>query len=144
MTTNSEGHLDILAVLARYATALDQRDWPLLDQVFTEDVVFDSGEWVMRSRAEAVAAIRPYLDGCGPTQHLLGNYRIQLAGGRARSQVYVRAFHVGTAELSSTLYEMFGEYSDELVRTQAGWRIAHRRVRLLYELGTRDVLRPGP
>ena len=31
---------EILAVLDRYATALDRRDWALLEQVFTEDLVF--------------------------------------------------------------------------------------------------------
>jgi hypothetical protein len=29
------------------------------------------------------------------------------------------------------------------VRTPAGWRIAFRRMRVIAELGTRDVLGPG-
>ena len=135
---------DIMATLARYSTALDQRDWALLEQVFTEDLVYDAGEWTTHSFPEYLERLRPYLEGCGPTQHLLGNHRIELQGDTARSAVYVRAFHVGTHELSETTYEMFGEYRDELVRTPAGWRSRHRTLRLHHELGSRAVLRPLP
>ena len=134
---------EIMNTLARYATAMDQRDWALLDSVFTEDFVYDAGEWVTHSRAEYLGRLRPYLEGCGPTQHLLGNYQIAIDGDSARTEVYVRAFHVGTRELSSTTYEMFGVYRDEMRRTEAGWRSIHRTLRLQYELGSREVLRPA-
>lgn len=139
--TAAEDRFAIIALLTRYATAMDQRDWPLLDQVFTEDLVYDAGEWIARSRIEYLGLVRPYLDGCGPTQHLLGNFRIELEGDRARSAVYVRAYHFGTRELARTTYEMLGEYRDEIVRTEAGWRSHHRTLRVWGEIGTREVLR---
>ena len=141
--SRADDYAAILATLARYSTAMDTRDWRLLDDVFTEDLVYDAGEWTTHSRVEYVARLRPYLDGCGPTQHLLGNHRIDLDGDQAHSAIYVRAFHVGTRELSKTTYEMFGEYRDVLVRTDAGWRSRHRTLRLQYELGSREVLRPA-
>jgi 3-phenylpropionate/cinnamic acid dioxygenase small subunit len=141
--SEADDYAEILATLARYSTALDQRDWALLEDVFTRDLVYDAGEWTTRSFDEYLDRLRPYLDGCGPTQHLLGNYRIELDGDTARSAVYIRAFHVGTRELSNTTYEMFGEYRDELIRTGEGWRSRHRTLRLHYELGSRDVLRPA-
>jgi len=133
----------IFATLARYSTALDQRDWRLLEAVFTPDLVYDAGEWTTHSFSEYLERLRPYLEGCGPTQHLLGNYRVELDGDAARSAVYVRAFHVGLRELAQTTYEMFGEYRDVLARTEAGWRIGHRTLRLHLEQGSRDVLRPA-
>lgn len=136
-------YFEILALLARYSTALDTRDWRLMDDVFTEDLVYDAGEWTTHSLGEYLGRLRPYLEGCGPTQHLLGNYRIELAGDEARSAVYVRAFHRGARELADTTYEMMGEYRDDLVRTKAGWRSRHRTLRLHAELGTRAVLRPA-
>jgi 3-phenylpropionate/cinnamic acid dioxygenase small subunit len=139
----ADDYAAILSTLARYSTALDQRDWALLDDVFTEDLVYDAGEWITRSRAEYVERLRPYLEGCGSTQHLLGNYRIEIDGDDAQSAVYVRAFHVGSRELSKSTYEMFGEYRDQLRRTEAGWRSRHRSLRLHHEMGTRDVLRPA-
>jgi 3-phenylpropionate/cinnamic acid dioxygenase small subunit len=134
----------VLATLARYSTALDQRDWGLLAQVFTPDLVYDAGEWTTHSFEEYLERLRPYLEGCGPTQHLLGNYQVELDGDRAQSTVYVRAFHLGARELSHETYEMFGEYRDRLVRTEAGWRSHHRTLRLHLERGTRAVLRPLP
>ena len=141
--SKADDYAAILTTLARYSTAMDTRDWRLLDEVFTEDLVYDAGEWTTHSRVEYVARLRPYLDGCGPTQHLLGNQRVELDGDHARSAIYVRAFHVGTRELSQTIYEMFGEYQDVLVRTDSGWRSRHRTLRLQYELGSREVLRPA-
>lgn len=136
-------YFDVLAVLARYSTALDTRDWRLLEDVFTPDLVYDAGEWTTRSFEAYLARLRPYLEGCGPTQHLLGNYQVELDGDAASSIVYVRAFHRGTRELADTTYEMMGEYRDELVRTPAGWRSRHRTLRLHAELGSRAVLRPA-
>ena len=141
--SKADDYAQIMDTLARYSIAMDTRDWSLLDSVFTEDLVYDAGEWVTRSLDEYIERLRPYLEGCGPTQHLLGNYQIELAGDEARTRVYVRAFHVGTRELSKTVYEMFGEYRDEMRRTDAGWRSARRTLRLHHELGTRDVLRPA-
>jgi 3-phenylpropionate/cinnamic acid dioxygenase small subunit len=140
---HADDYAQIMDTLARYSIAMDTRDWRLLESVFTHDLVYDAGEWVTHSREEYIARLRPYLEGCGPTQHLIGNYQIDLEGDEARSKVYVRAFHVGTRELSRTTYEMFGEYRDEMRRTAEGWRSARRTLRLHHELGTRDVLRPA-
>ena len=130
-------------VLDTYAEALDRRDWDRLSDAFTPDLEFDFGEWVATSRAQAVATIRRYLDACGPTQHLLGNYRIDVDGDRARSAVYVRAFHIGVGEARGLTYEMGGEYRDWLRRTSEGWRSYRREGETLWEVGDRKVLGPG-
>jgi len=140
---SADDQIAIRDTLARYSTALDTRDWALLGDVFTPDLVYDAGEWTTRTLAEYVARLRPYLDGCGPTQHLLGNARVELDGDVARSAVCVRAHHLGTRELAGASYDMFGEYRDVLVRTAHGWRSRHRTLRLTGERGTRDVLRPA-
>lgn len=132
----------IVAVLDRYADALDSRNWNLLREVFSDDVQLDFGEWTATSRDQAIAAMRRYLDGCGSTQHLLGNYRIVLAGDTAASRVYVRAFHVGIGRAQGKTYEMGGEYRDELRRTPAGWRITKRQGVPFWEQGSREVLSP--
>ena len=136
-------HRNIVRVLDRYAEALDTRRWELLSEVFVPDLEFDFGEWTATSREEAVAAIRTYLDDCGPSQHLLGNYRIDVKGDAARSRVYVRAFHVGIGAASGKTYEMGGEYRDELRRTPEGWRSHRREGVVFWEVGSRDVLGGG-
>ncbi|HKK51182.1 MAG TPA: nuclear transport factor 2 family protein [Myxococcota bacterium] len=134
---------EIIALLDRYAECLDRRDWAGLDRVFAEDVEFDFGEWRATRREQAVAAMRSYLDGCGPTQHLLGNYRIELDGDRASSRVYVRAFHVGIGQAAGQTYEMGGEYRDRLERRDGRWLSVARVGEPFWEVGSRDVLGPA-
>ncbi|MBW2421050.1 MAG: nuclear transport factor 2 family protein [Deltaproteobacteria bacterium] len=95
MSDESRDREEIIAALDRYAEALDGRQWELLDRVFLPELDYDFVAWRARSRAEAVERIREALDGCGPTQHLLGNYRVTVDGDSATSAVYVRAFHLG-------------------------------------------------
>jgi hypothetical protein len=140
MPGRDDDRAEITAVLDRYAEALDERRWELLDRVFAPDGVFDAGEYVARGRPEIVRTIRTYLDHCGPSQHLLGNHRVELDGDSARSRVYVRAFHACRDRGDPRVYEMGGEYADELRRTPAGWLSVRRTLRVFFELGSRDVL----
>src|SRR5262245_10113796 len=136
----ADDRAEVTAVLDRYAEALDDRRWELLDRVFAPEAVFDAGEYVARGRAQIVATIRTYLDHCGPSQHLLGNHRVELDGDRARSRVYVRAFPLCRDRSDPRHYDVGGEYADELRRTPEGWLSVHRTMRVFYEHGTRDVL----
>ena len=131
-------------VLNRYATACDTRNWALLDEVFTPDVEADyGGANVFHDRKAVVEMIRSMLGGCGPTQHLLGNYRITIDGDMAGSVCSVRAFHAGVGEAKGKTFEVWGEYRDRLVRTSSGWRIASRQMAVIWVEGSFDVLRPG-
>jgi 3-phenylpropionate/cinnamic acid dioxygenase small subunit len=134
--------LDVIDVVNRYATALDSRDWDLLDRVFAADVKAEFG----RSYAgcEAVKElVRRHLGGCGPTQHLLANHRVEVSGDEASCVASVRAFHAGRGAQAGQIYELLGEYHDRLRRTGAGWRISSRRMVVSHELGTRAVLGAG-
>ena len=137
-----EDYLAIVNVLNTYARACDDRNWQLLDEVFTEDVTFDAASLHTEGRQERVDSMRRNLGGCGPTQHLLGNFEIVVDGDDAACTSSVRAFHIGAGERSHLTYEMFGRYNDHLRRTTLGWRIYRRRMEVRIEIGTRDVLRP--
>ena len=134
---------EIIAALDRYAEALDGRRWELLERVFTPDLDYDFVAWHAHSLADALPHIRGALDGCGPTQHLLGNYRVTLDGDTATSAVYVRAFHLGVGAAQGKTFEMGGEYRDEWVRTGEGWRSRRRTVKVLFAVGDPAVLGPG-
>jgi hypothetical protein len=141
--TLAEDRFAVIETLDRYAVALDTRDWSLLDRVFTPDAVGDFGEYRCGSRDEIRKMIQGMLGGCGPTQHLLGVYRIEISGDEAASTCAIRAHHVGRGDEASLAYECFGEYRDRLVRTPEGWRIRHRAMRVTHETGTRAILKPA-
>jgi hypothetical protein len=137
-------HCAVVDVQVRYAVACDTRDWALFDQVFLADVRTDYGEGFQpQGRDAVVGMVRSMLGGCGPTQHLVGSHVVALDGDRATAACQIRAWHRGVGDLADTTYEAIGSYHDELVRTPDGWRIAFRRMVVIAELGTRDVLGPG-
>ena len=65
----------------------------------------------------------------GPTQHFMGNHECRVDGDTATAETYCLAVHQnldpdadGGTRPASAL-----RYIDRLVRTEAGWRIEHRR-----------------
>lgn len=129
-------------VLCRYARACDRRDWPAMDDIFIPDASADYGGMLrLEGRAPIVAMIRAHLDGCGPSQHLLGNLLVEAMDGAVESRVYVRAAHRGAGDMRELTYESLAEYRDRWIYTPAGWRIAHRRMDISHELGSRAILR---
>jgi hypothetical protein len=133
----------IIATLDRYSECLDSRDWPRLAEVFTKDVDMDFEAWHEKGLDRVTATIRSFLDGCGPSQHLLGNYRIELDGDHASSRCYCRVMHMGKGEHEGKTYEAWIEYADELVRTPEGWRSRKRVARAQMHQGDPSLLGPG-
>jgi hypothetical protein len=138
-----EDRAAIIEVTIGYSTALDKRDWKLLEEVFVPEVVIEYSTGTQtQGRDQVIGHIRNMLSGCGPTQHLLSNHVININGDRATSTCQVRAFAAGapTSPQAGKVYELFGAYHDHLVRTPAGWRIVGRRMDVNFELGDRAVL----
>lgn len=123
--------LEIQALLTDYVFALDTREFDRLDDVFTADAVCDyhatggrKGDW---------SEIKPWLvsalGGFGLSQHLIGlpQIRFDLADGdRATSMTMLfNPMHM-PPEKGGQIFFIGATYSDELVRTAAGWRIASR------------------
>jgi hypothetical protein len=143
MTCNCSDRHAIVAVLNSYATGLDNRDWAGLDEVFDEDA---TAEYAARleGRSAIVESIRGFLGGCGPSQHLLGNYEIRIDGDRAEAVTKARVIHVGAGSRAHlTPYEAIGVYRDELARTPQGWRITHRSFDVHISIGDIAVLQPA-
>jgi len=141
--SHADDRFAIIATLDCYSECLDTRDWDRLSEVFTHDVDMDFGAWHQQGLATVTKTIRGYLDGCGPSQHLLGNYRIELDGDRATSRCYCRVMHMGKGEHEGKTYETWIEYRDELIRTDAGWRSQKRVGHAQMHQGDPSLLGPG-
>lgn len=116
-------------VLVGYATALDDRNWAELSQVFLEDAYVEyEGIGRFKGLAAIEHVIRGFLDACGNTQHQISNVRIDLRGSQAKTQCYVVATHSGLGRYADQILTVWGEYTDELQRHGRGWRIASRRL----------------
>ncbi len=134
-----EQHKAVVDVVVRCAAAFDRREWEALDEVFTVDAT----AYGVEGRDAAVRFVRGFLGGCGPSQHLLGNHHVVVDGESAKSVCKARVFHVGAGDRSHLTYECFGNYWDDLVLTDSGWRIATRAFEVTITLGDASVLQPG-
>lgn len=134
----------IITVLNLYAEACDRRNWILFRQLFTPDVAANYGGFEFQGCDEVIAVIRNNLGGCGPTQHILCNYIIDINSDKASARCQVRASHAGGKGREADFFEVWGEYRDSLVKQDGHWRIAKREMIIYHEIGSRDVLAPEP
>lgn len=126
----------IQAVLTRYATVLDEHDWAGLQQVFAADAVAHyTGVGDFHGRESIISVVRDFLEGCGSTQHLLGNVRIQVNGDQATAQCYLQATHAGCGAYLGQTMTVWGQYSDCLERRAEGWRIVERSLQIQHVSG---------
>jgi hypothetical protein len=131
-------HIEIVQVLQRYCTALDEKDYALLDGVFVPGARL---HYAMRGGAESthpemVQVFRDFNARFLFTQHLLGPAEIELEGDRARSRTNLRALHVQiTPSDERSTWIVNGVYRDVHERTPSGWRICQRSFRALHVEG---------
>lgn len=131
----------LVDVLVRYANCLDDRDWDGLREVFAEDAVGDYGGFVAEGRAALVTSIASYLEGTGPSQHLLGNFEVKVDDDRAWTRCRARLMYLGAGDRRGlTPYETLGTYADEFRRTSDGWRVVRRLFEVQAERGDPSVL----
>jgi hypothetical protein len=137
----SPDELAIIATTVRYSTAIDERRFELLDEVFIPDARFDYGpEDKWDSTAVVIDIMRGAhlpLDG---SQHRVFNHVVNLDGDRATCRCYCEAVLVLRGLPGGDVVRNHVVYLDDLVRTTDGWRIARRRVEYLLTEGNLAIL----
>jgi 3-phenylpropionate/cinnamic acid dioxygenase small subunit len=115
-------------LLTRYATAIDTRDWELLDTVFTDEAHLDyrSAGGVEGTYPEVRQWLADVLPIFEMTQHLVVNREF----GRSKDGADARScfLNINRLEVEGKpwLFTVGGRYHDRLVDTSDGWRIAER------------------
>ncbi len=122
--------MEIDDLLIRYATAIDGRDWDLLDSVFSPDAHLD-----YRSAggiAGTFTEVRQWLSEVLPlftwTQHLVVNRVVEIDpnGATARCRSIFHNPNQLLVDDEPWLFTVGGRYHDQLRRDPAGWRITTR------------------
>jgi hypothetical protein len=120
----------ISEVIYRYSTGVDSKDWELFRTCFTDPVnadftsigapaprTFPLDTWV-RVVQKTVAPFRV-------TQHYNSNVTIKVIGDEATAVVYLKARHLRADDPEGKrIWDVGGYYTDLLVRTPDGWKIA--------------------
>ena len=133
MHLTADDRLDIAELPARYADALDRLQPENLHRVFTPDAVWEVvGGTVRLVGLEAIMAFMGRPD-VHPGAHLMTNVYIdevvadQRDGGRLVRLRSRGVYPVGPSDPKQPTAVFYGHYDDDVVRTNAGWRIRHRR-----------------
>ena len=120
---------EIQALLTRYTEMVDKREWKRMDEIFAPAASIDyaSSGGVSGPYRETLEWLASALEPWPLNLHFISNFNIRTDGDAARSSCYFMA-PMGRVEPdgSQTMTTNAGYYHDELVRTQAGWRIQAR------------------
>lgn len=127
-------HLEIQDLLASYCEAIDSRNWGAFDDIFSDDAIVDytAAGGAKGNLAETKVYLERALKQFSGMQHMLGLPVIKIEGDKATSRTI--AFNPMIVERDGHPHTFFVGtwYCDELVRTEQGWRISHRREELSY------------
>ncbi len=145
MTPSPADRVEIDDLLARYGFALDLRRWDDLRSVFTEDAVIDYDWSTPHSGIEDIVEFfRASASSVAATQHLMHTTLVTGTGeDTAEGIAHVTAHHMaaGTPPVpADATFTVTGTYTDRYVRTDAGWRIAHRKLTLVTQAGNPGLL----
>jgi hypothetical protein len=128
-------------VLTRYTTALDTKDWALLEQVFSASAVADfshvGGPAQPVVSASAIAAVLEATLGTLTTQHVWSNAVIELNGDSAKAVSYVMAQHWRKSD--GVEFVLRGRYLDTLTRDATGWQFTNRMLIPIHGTGNPAV-----
>jgi ketosteroid isomerase-like protein len=135
---------EILELRARYARALDEQDWDLLRTVFTEDACVDFGMGQPFEGIDSVVhACRSVMGSLDHTQHFFGNHEIELDGDRAHGRLkFIGAAFLKTDGGAPNTC-LRGDYVDDYVRTEEGWRTSRRDLIISWGEGNVGILSQG-
>jgi hypothetical protein len=117
---------EIYRQLIRFARAMDERDWKALDEITTDDIISNFGLGEIEGRSAMIDFMRHFLDGCGTTQHIIGNVLIDIDGDTAISNSYVSDMHIGRNDNENLTFRTLGNYFDEWKKIDGVWLISRR------------------
>jgi 3-phenylpropionate/cinnamic acid dioxygenase small subunit len=117
--------LELHELPGRYGDAIDDRDWPRLARIFTDDATFDLRD-LGGPKLSGLAEIQRYMDeeAQHPQTHLMTNIYVDEApGGGAKLYFRIVALRKGQSVGSASYY-------DDVVKTPEGWRVKDRVITL--------------
>ncbi len=114
--------LELHELPGRYGDAIDDRNWPALANIFTEDATFDLTDLGI-PMLEGLARIQQFMDveAQHPRTHMMTNIYVDETTDGVKMYFRIVALR-GKGLVDSA------SYYDEVVKTASGWRVKHRVV----------------
>jgi quinol monooxygenase YgiN len=128
---------EIIDLTIGYGWALDHRRFGDLAEIFAPDGTADYGRLGTYEGPSAIAEVTARaLARFDRTQHIVSNHQVSIDGDFATGRCYLQAQHVWRDAAGDHNYTVGGSYLDRFRRTDAGWRIANRILRVTWTEGS--------
>lgn len=138
---------ELIELVNRLFIFTDEQKWNLLiEQVFTETVVFDmssmGGQPPAKTSSNTITENwKRSFEGLDSVYHQSGNFIVIFKeDGHAEVTCYATAVHYETGARKGTTREFFGSYDLVCVLTDVGWRISGLRYNLKFIRGNADLV----
>ena len=129
--------LEIQDLLARYARAVDTKDWDLWRSLFTDDAQMDyrSAGGPQGPRDEIATWLEEALATFPMTQHLLTNIEVTFSDDGDSASVHALFFNPMMMPGQTEPWSCGGTYDHEVVRTDDGWKSKNLKEQNAWFLG---------
>lgn len=129
MTVSIEDRVAIEELVIEYAWLLDHQRWDDVAGLCTDDVVlFIRGREIAGQQGLAEWAARRAERPNRRTQHQMTLLRIEAVSGDEIHGTAALVLHVAKTGGGGTYVDLIGEYRDEYVRVDGGWKFRRRRL----------------
>ncbi len=139
--------VEITALMARFAHAIDECDWPAYRLVFADEIELDYSSWRAGSLGrwsadDWVARAARLFPGLTGTQHAVTNIVVEPGPnpGEAHVRASVRADHAIVDGATTRVFTVSGRYDDRCRRAADGWRISAKRLVVAWTVGEPGLL----
>ena len=136
--------LEIVELQSIYAWGIDMKDGSVFGQAFAEDIETDYGHL---GKMKGIDFFTRWMDAFhapfDSTQHLISNHWLIPDGDEVVYRSYVIANMVCKGAPGGDHLSGGGWYRDQVVRTDAGWRIGSREVTNMWRTGNVRILDLG-
>lgn len=127
MSASLEDRLALQELSARYARAVDRRDYAAFVALFTADGVLCGPGYAMKAHGEIERGIR-LIEQYESTQHCVHQQLVEIRGEAASGETYCVARHLYTKDGTQRKLDMGVRYQDEYRREGGAWRFARREL----------------
>lgn len=136
--------LEIQDLIARYAYAIDDRNWDGLDQVFTPDAIIDYTEvGGQRGRRDEIKAyLADAMSNFSGFQHMAATTELKLDGDKATARTILFNPMLVDENGKQRVFFVGLWYCDKMERTADGWRIVERREQKCWNYNAPDGMMP--
>jgi hypothetical protein len=129
---------EIQELLTRYCHAIDENDWPTLDNIFTDDTECDYSQFggPRCDKKGLIEFLSGFVGSIAGSQHTISTMTIDLAADTAKVRTAAQVMLIMPDENGVNQINVSGLwYHDTVVKTTQGWRIKQRTLKYAWASG---------